>query len=510
MKNVFIKLTALTVAALVLVTSCKKDDDPTLSVTPPVTDVVFSAEGTILYSGGSPIHPLFTVATNQKEWKAGSNKNWLTVNMNPTAKTFTLSAGEVEGVTPPDPAEVTITAGNATPIVIRVTQSPADPTLSVTPPHSTVVFSSDGTKAFANGNEFTPEFTVVTNVGEWDAKSDKTWLTVNFDKPNKKFTLSAAANTPEANAGAKVTVTAGTATAIVITVTQETDEPYLNLSSTEDVLISSSGKRVIEGALSYTVDTNISDWDAVSNEDWLTVNILETGFTIEASDNELILIPRDATVTVTAGTVTPVVLNVTQRGKEFIDITAGKLKNTTAPFDYEGDAVMSHTWGGVKVEVAAADVASWPVKDWKTNEEARGNGNVWRYGPQAQFHLGFSVWYQPHYPINRDLVNAKIFQTVDLEAGEYQFKFFVYTTPDFNYNGVVYVAAALGDDLPDVSDLSNALAYSERVPDGVLQQPREVSINFVLYESDTVSLGLIAHLFATDALFSKAELWEVK
>ena len=513
MKNSFLKkMTALTVAALVLVMSCSKDEDPSLSVAPSATDVVFSADGTILYSNGSPIHPLFTVATNQSDWKAESNQGWLTVTMNKAAKTFTLSADKCTSITSPDEAKVTITAGSATPVVIKVTQTGLAHSLSISPSHETVVFSIDGTKASANGKEFPPEFTVTTNVGDWNAVSDKPWLTVDPDKASGKFRLIATANTEAAfHASAKVTVTAGTATPIVFTVNQEDGVPYLNLSSTEDVLISSTGKRAVTGTFTYTVDTNVEGWEAVSDEEWLIVDQTEDGFTIEALKNPMLSISRSATVTVSAGTASPKYLNITQRGLEYIDITNSKLSNTIAPFEYEGEPIMHHTWGGEAVDILVAEVSSWPVKIWKTNDDAKGNGNVWKYGPQAQWHLGFSVWYQAHYPIHRDLDNAKIWQTVDLAAGEYQLKFLVYTTPDFNYGGTAHVVAAVGEELPNFADFATgALSYSERVPDNVQQTNVEVATDFLVDVSGRVSLGIVAHQFNTDCLFSRVILLEVK
>ena len=96
---------------------------------------------------------------------------------------------------------------------------PVEASLSVKPDNRTVTFSYNGLSASSNGGDFSPTFTVEENVGEWDAvSSDDSWLHVS--KGNDSFTLSADAVTTASSREATVTVTAGEAEEIIITVTQ--------------------------------------------------------------------------------------------------------------------------------------------------------------------------------------------------------------------------------------------------------------------------------------------------
>ena len=190
-----------------------------------------------------------------------------------------------------------------------------DPLLSVAPSVvRDVLFSADGVAATASGIDFSPAFTVTTNVKEWNAVSDhEEWLTV--EKQGNTFTLKAKVNTSlDPPADAKVTVTAGDALPVVINVKQSGAAPTLSLSSTADVVIDYEGTAATAGTLSYTVTTNYAGWDAVSSQtSWLTVNKsqAEKTFTLSAQENENTS-PRSATVTVSAGSATAIVLQVTQ------------------------------------------------------------------------------------------------------------------------------------------------------------------------------------------------------
>jgi formylglycine-generating enzyme required for sulfatase activity len=111
-------ITAAISAAMI---SCSKNSEPapvpTLSITPSQSAVVFNADGT---PGGNAT---FTVATNQSAWDAVSSQTWCKVTK--TAAGFTVSAAANTAFTAPAPATVTVTAGEATPAVIEVTQAAA-------------------------------------------------------------------------------------------------------------------------------------------------------------------------------------------------------------------------------------------------------------------------------------------------------------------------------------------------------------------------------------------------
>ena len=224
MKNKFFKrgAVALTVAAMVMSMSCKDKDkepeiipDPVLSITPDVTDIVFAVSGETATSGGQTLPSLtFKVETNQQSWTVTPSHDWVTIEE--SGDFFTLSAEEA-GWTAPPQATITVKAGAATDVVINVTQMAKSPTLIVEPlAVRNVTFS-------AYGETTVSEFTVTTNVDDWNAEvtsEDSEWLTVDVDKTAKTFVLSVEDNKTGAEREATVTVTAGTAEQVTIHVTQ--------------------------------------------------------------------------------------------------------------------------------------------------------------------------------------------------------------------------------------------------------------------------------------------------
>ena len=129
-KSSIIQFSAISLTvALVLVMSCKSKDDepaPTLTITPWVTDVVFSADGSTLTSSGGEVIPsrTFTVNTNQKDWNVlPPSQSWVQVSK--SGNSFTLSAATQTSATAPVAAEVTVTAGTAS-VKIGVTQEQLD------------------------------------------------------------------------------------------------------------------------------------------------------------------------------------------------------------------------------------------------------------------------------------------------------------------------------------------------------------------------------------------------
>jgi formylglycine-generating enzyme required for sulfatase activity len=297
-----IKIFTAAVALLMMAASCSKDDAPaapTLSLTPAgQTAIAFAADGT------TADNAVFGVTTNQSAWNAVSSQTWCIVTK--TAAGFTVSATPNTAATAPAPATVTVTAGTVTPIVINVTQEADAPTLSLTPAgQTTVAFAADGT------TEDNAAFSVLTNQSAWDAVSSQTWCIVT--KTETGFTVSATANTAFVPAEpATVTVTAGEATPVVINVTQEADAPALSLTPAGQTAIVFAADGTTEDNATFSVITNQSAWDAVSSQAWCIVTKTETGFTVSAEANTVVTNHAPATVTVTAGTATPVVINVTQ------------------------------------------------------------------------------------------------------------------------------------------------------------------------------------------------------
>jgi len=125
-----------------------------------------------------------------------------------------------------------------------------DPVLTINPSDA-VSFNSTG------GNV---EITVTTNQKTWEVVSDKDWcLTTN--KTSNKFTIQASENKSTlAREEATITITAGTANPVQISVRQSGGEPYLRLTpakSSIDFTADASNE-----SHSFTIETNDSEWNA--------------------------------------------------------------------------------------------------------------------------------------------------------------------------------------------------------------------------------------------------------
>lgn len=227
MKNrIYSLLIMATLAAII--TGCSKESDkepdPTLSLSPATTAVVFSADGKTATSGGTALTPNFTVTTNQTAWDvqvtpAGS---WCTATK--SGSTFTLTAVANPSITAPEPATVTVTAGNAQPVTISVTQFGADAALAISPVVEALEFSASGTKVFIGTQEVAPNFAVTTNQTSWEVTVTPagSWCRAAKTEDGNGFTLTADINrATSAPDQATVTVTADDADPITITVTQK-------------------------------------------------------------------------------------------------------------------------------------------------------------------------------------------------------------------------------------------------------------------------------------------------
>ena len=196
-------------------------EEPKITIDNPILTIEFSADGEQSYSEGEEVPSTFKVGTNQETWDAVSDKSWCVVEKI-SGNTFKISVKKNTKMTTPEPATVTITSGDATPIVIQVNQRIPDPAISVSPELTEIKFSRDALTAFSGKEEVEPVFTVTTNQEFWDVISDQAWCTVQKNEDNGTFTVSVTENaTYQYPAPAILTVSAGEAEPVTITVTQK-------------------------------------------------------------------------------------------------------------------------------------------------------------------------------------------------------------------------------------------------------------------------------------------------
>ena len=192
---------------------------------------------------------------------------------------------------------------------LTITAAPAGPQLSV---------SQDVFRFNAEGGWIKTPVIVTTDDPEWDAVSDQDWCEVYIYHMEplargyvdiEGFDISVFPNTSDTGRTAIITVTAGAAVPVIVTVMQAGQGAYLEVSPTVTVGFPKEGGT--SGAM--TVSTSYSEWQTSSSQAWCTVSKAGSSFTITASGNSGG--PRTAEVTVSTDEYIPyVVISVVQDG----------------------------------------------------------------------------------------------------------------------------------------------------------------------------------------------------
>ena len=172
------------------------------------------------------------------------------------------------------------------------------------------------------------------------------------------------------------------------------------------------------------------------------------------------------------------------------NITALVLKNTVYPFIAGVHTVDEY----------------YKAADWIVSANLAPNGNV--EGDANGGLLTVITW--SGFPVT-SAPNAKLYQTVELDAGKYRFLVSDYGAWTNNSSTLVYVAAALGNELPDTNDTErNALAFAP-VPFINGWSSNDIDIEFTLSVESVVSTGFVGNLYAPAqvAVRGKIELWKL-
>jgi len=166
------------------------------------------------------------------------------------------------------------------------------------------------------------------------------------------------------------------------------------------------------------------------------------------------------------------------------DITNVVLKDPRFPFAM-GAHIMNDRW--------------YLAANWIANAAAAANGNIDNHETLSA-RLTFIVAIAGQVPIE----NGKLYQTVELEAGTYRFDVWVYRS---QLNQPVYLVVASGDDLPDTNVVEQEALRYILLPNLAVSADVLYSMEFVLPEKQTVSLGFLANGVATtQVIFSRVAL----
>jgi hypothetical protein len=161
-----------------------------------------------------------------------------------------------------------------------------------------------------------------------------------------------------------------------------------------------------------------------------------------------------------------------------IDVTRQYLKNARRPFLRTGD------WDGSRYGI---------LQDWITGDAIKNKGG---YGGYDNLNDGHSFGAE-RWSTENAIINGKIYQTFTLPAGTYRCTFFFGAdNPGVGNTGndPRYIVAAAGNTLPDVENISRALAAVSLV--GVATTDSR-SIEFALDEPAEISLGLLVNFTST-------------
>ncbi len=267
----------------VTVTVTQSGGSPTLAVTPANQNVTAPAGNTS-----------FSITSNSA-WTTVSDAAWCTPTPSGTGN-GTIVATYLENTTPSTRvANITVTVAGLSPVIVTVTQSPAPPTLVVTPLNINVPATSG-----------TANYSVVTN-SAWTATSNISWCNVTpSGNGNGTMVATYDANTSTSPRVSYLTVSVPGAPNANITLTQAAAEPFLTVDPhNQNVGVSA-------GTVNFTVSSNMS-WVVTSNSPWCTINTPGSGNgTVVATFSENAFASgRTATIVVTATGIMPISATVT-------------------------------------------------------------------------------------------------------------------------------------------------------------------------------------------------------
>ena len=153
-------------------------------------------------TGGKSI----SITTDAPFWDAMSVASWVLLYKHDQTLTVSLQANPL-GIL--RSAEIIITAGNALPVTVTVTQGVGINTLMVSPSYLTFAADATGVQVV----------TVTTNVPVWNATTDASWITLVMN--GNLLSVSASPNITSSTRYATIRVTAAGAQQRTISVTQE-------------------------------------------------------------------------------------------------------------------------------------------------------------------------------------------------------------------------------------------------------------------------------------------------
>jgi hypothetical protein len=267
--------------------------EKTITVTQAERNTLFISPSSLLFASDETGEQPVTITTNAPDWEATTEADWITFSKQ--GNTLLVSVSENTGLSDRD-ATITIAAGSAPPATLPVKQQKQNNTLSINPLSLSFTASADEQSV-----------TVTTNASGWEATANASWITVS--KQSNTLLVSVSANTATSSRTANITITAGNAPAVTLTVTQNGANNTLSVSpSSLSFGASESAQKTV------TVTTNASGWEATANASWITLSKQSNTLLVSVSANTATS-SRTADITITAGNASSRTVTVTQAAR---------------------------------------------------------------------------------------------------------------------------------------------------------------------------------------------------
>lgn len=241
---------------------------------------------------------VLTVETDAKDWEVKASEDWIVT----TKSEDKLTVNVLENKGGARAGRITVTAGNADPVKIQVTQAKAEdakPYLTVTPSEG-IVFASAGGESVV--------LTVDTNVPEWTYEVTGDWI--EAVQAEGTLTLTAGDNTTTNQRAGRVTVKADGVSPVRISVSQEAADPLAGKVSLYDANDGRTGSFVIENLNLIDFPLTVKLDKAVSRDIKVTLvydaaylaayNVIN-GTSCQLFPEELVTIPENGEVIIPAG-----------------------------------------------------------------------------------------------------------------------------------------------------------------------------------------------------------------
>lgn len=266
------------------------------------------------------------VTTNAESWDATADASWVTLTKQ--GSTLKVSVSTKNTQTTARTANITLTAGNAPDITLKVTQG-ATNTLSVSPTSLSYQANETGEKSV----------TISTNASSWTATESASWISLSQNNNTLKVNVTSD-NTGSSSRSASITITAGNAPAVTLTVTQAAAaNTQLSVNPT-----SLSYNSTETGTKNVTISTNASSWKATKSASWITISSSSNTLHVNVTSANTSTYSRSADILIEAGNAPAITLKVTQNGATVPDPTPrGSYSATGTPSLFTNS---SSKWSG--------------------------------------------------------------------------------------------------------------------------------------------------------------------